>query len=88
MSLKEQLASAAATAYADAEEHWNRMATDGRLSECLIESSNIFRGLDMAGLPPTDEMEQALEDTLMELGYYEKAAEEYKRRKAASELAV
>lgn len=81
--MQEKLQAAAKHAYENAKEGWAATVENGGKTECVIQSSDIFRGLDLAGLPPTDEMESAVEDALDEGGYNTLAAdayEEYKRQ--------
>lgn len=76
-----RVATCAKHAYESAKEHWANAVSRGGKTERLIESSDIFRGLDLAGLPPTDEMEKAVEDALSEGGYNTLAAEAYEEYK-------
>lgn len=75
--LSVQITQAAKTAYEHAKQRWDDAVANGRFTECLIESSDIFHGIDLAGLPSTDAMENAVEDALTERGYYTLAAEAF-----------
>lgn len=81
--MEQKIQAAAKHAFENAKARWEATVVNGGKTECIIQSSDIFRGLDLAGLPPTDEMEAAVEDALDEGGYNTLAAnayEEYKRQ--------
>lgn len=72
--VQDKINEAAKIAFETAKERWDGIVVKGGRCECLIESTDIFEGLNQAGLPGTDEMETAVEGALNNLGFYTQAA--------------
>ena len=54
----------------------------GQVDYLRDEVTDVFHALDLAGLPPTDQNELAVEDVLSDLGYYTLAATAFKATQA------
>lgn len=74
---QQKIQAAAKYAYDNASSRWSGRLKRGEPTECLIESTDIFEGLDLVGISPSDDMEAAVEEALMSGGYYAKAREAY-----------
>ena len=78
---QQKIQAAAKYAYENARERWTARINRREPTECLIESTDIFEGLDLVGLSPSDESEAAVEDALMSGGYYAKARDAFKHQR-------
>ena len=66
-------------AFETAKADWEQAVANGQRTECLIESTDIFGALSDNGQECSDANEEAVEEALMELGYYTEAAEAFKK---------